>query len=371
MITDSFYAMLNEIKEQPFLMGELFSRRKEITRSFVELVTTHNIKRIYLTGSGSPLYVANVLKYAAIKLLGVEASTCPAMLFNYHDHFNTDVYRPDEMMLICPAESGMGKGQVKAERVAKSLGIHVVCTTWNLEGILGRECDITLPKIPPREVALATTKGQSMALLLVLMCFVDAAKALGRLSDDEYNRYLAAMEALPASLQSAIDNTLEWFNIHGDAVMASPLYRFIGYGSNIGTIEEAALKFVECNKRPALFYELEECMHGPIRSIRQNDVVFLLCTEDGHEKERMITLYEVIKTVTDHCFLIQSKKDEFQDLNGLSFDCSNVEFVNAIEYLIPMQILAFKVAEGLGLDTTIRTSLALKHRLVTSYEMGE
>lgn len=247
----------------------------------------------------------------------------------------------------------------------------MVCTTWNLEGILGVESDITLPKIQPREVALATTKGQSMALLLLLMCFVDAAKALGRIDEAEYNSYQEAFASLPKHVQSAIDGTLDWFQEYGDAVMASPLYRFIAYGANLGTAEEACLKFIECNKRPSLFYELEECMHGPIRSIRKNDVVFLLCAEDGKEKERMLQLFNVVKTVTDNVYLIQSKNDAFIDEHGLTFECSNKEFVNVIEYLIPVQILSFKVAEGLGMDTTIRSSLALKHSLVTAYKMGE
>ena len=371
MITENFYAMLNEIKEQPQLMADLLSRREEITRDFVDLVTQNHTKRIYFTGCGSPLFVSKALVYPAMALLGVEASACPAMLFNHHDHYNTDVYKPKEMMLICPSESGMGKGQVQAERTAKKLGIPVVCTTWNLRGILAAESDITLAKIPPQEVALATTKGHSMALLLLLMCFVDTAKALGRIDEKTYRRYLDAFAKLPETISSAIDNTLAWFNMHGDAVMDSLLYRIIAYGANLGTAEEGALKFIECNKRPTLFYELEECMHGPIRSIKKNDVVFLLCAEDGAEKERMLQLYNVIKGVTDHCFLIQSKNDAFLDPQGLQFQCTNMEFVNAIEYLVPLQVLSFKIAEGLGLDTTIRASLSLKNALKTSYQMGE
>ena len=371
MITESFYSMLNEIKEQPELLRALFEKREEITKPFVDLVSKNRTKRVYFTGSGSPIMVSKALVYAAKTLLGVEATACPAMIFNNHDHFDTDHYRPEEMLLICPSESGMGKGQVNAERTAKKLGIPVVCTTWNMDGILARECDVVLAKIPPQEVALATTKGHSMALLLLLMCFVDTAKALGRLNEEEYQSYMDAFAALPDTVTNAINSTLKWFNDYGDRVMGCQLYRFIAYGSNVGTIEEAALKFVECNKRPALFYELEECMHGPIRSIRKDDVVFLILAEEGKEKERMLLLYDVIKTVTDNCFLIQNSDDSFIDPDGLHFKCGNKEFVNTIEFLVPLQILSFKIAEGLGLDTTIRTSLALKQRLNTSYKNGE
>lgn len=371
MKTENFSAMLNEIKEQPELIAALFAKREEITKDFVRLLTARPIRRVYFTGSGSPLYAANALKHAAIKLLGVEASAAPAALFNNHERFNTDVYQPDEMLLICPAESGMGKGQVDAARKAKELGIPVVSTTWNRDGILGMESDITLAKISPREVALATTKGHSMALFLLLLCFVDAARALGRLTREEYDGYLAAFSRVPHSMASAIDNTLAWFDKYGDVVMACPVYRVIAYGANLGTAEEAALKFLECHRRPSLFYELEECLHGPIRAVRRDDVIFLLCAEEGKEKERMLKLYEVMKEYTDYCFLVQSNADKLMDPQGIAFDTGNHEFVNTMEFLVPMQILAYKIAEGLSIDVSISTTLAIKKNMVTAYRMGE
>lgn len=371
MRSTRFYAMLNEICEEPSLVQKLVNNRETITKPFVDLFCTNPIKRIYFTGSGSPLYVSNTLKYAAIKLLGVEATATPAMLFNHHDRFNTDVYKPNEMLLICPAESGMGHGQVDAARQAKKLGIPVVCTTWNLKGILGQESDIVLAKISPREEALATTKGQVMALLLVLMCFVDAAKALGHLNNEEHQAYLNALDHVPQNIQSAIDNTLAWFDKYQDVVMASPVYRIVGYGANVGTAEETALKFLECHKRPSLFYELEECLHGPIRSVRKDDVLFLLCAEDGAEKERMLKLYKIMKEYTDYCFLVQSDRDPVQDPKGISFKTDNVPFVNTMEYLVPMQVLAFKISESLGIDVSVSTTMAIKKNMITSYSMGE
>lgn len=371
MKSENFSAMLNEIREEPELARRLLSRREEITRPFVELLSAHPVKRVYFTGCGSPLYVSNTLKYAAVKLLGVEASATPAMLFQHHDHFNTSVYQPEEMLLICPAESGMGHGQVNAAREAKRLGIPVVSTTWNLEGILGRESDLVLAKLPPHEVALATTKGQMMALLLLLMCFIDASRAMNRLSQDEYDSYMAALARVPESIESAIDRTLSWFERYQDVVMASPLYRIIGYGANLGTAEEAALKFLECHKRPSLFYELEESLHGPIRSVRKDDVIFLLCTEEGPEKERMLKLHRVMKEYTDYCFLVQSSRDKALDPQGIAFDTVNMEFVNTMEFLVPMQVLAYKIAESLGIDVSVSNTLAIKKSMVTSYGMGD
>lgn len=129
MITENFYAMLNEIKEQPELLRQLYSRREELTADFVKLVTSHPIKRIYFTGCGSPLFVSKALIHAASKLLGAEASASPAMLFNHHEGFHTDAFKPEEMLLICPAESGMGKGggcRTQGTFAGYSGGVHHV-----------------------------------------------------------------------------------------------------------------------------------------------------------------------------------------------------------------------------------------------------
>ena len=39
-----------------------------------------------------------------------------------------DSYKPEEVLLVCPAESGHSRGQVDAARRAQALGIRVMST---------------------------------------------------------------------------------------------------------------------------------------------------------------------------------------------------------------------------------------------------
>ena len=139
--------MMNHIDEVPGLVEQLIAEKKDITSDFVRLFQTHDIKRIYLSGSGSPSNACAVLKYAATKLLGIETTWSYPSLFNNHEGFNVGgKYRPEEMMLICPAETGRTKGSVIAARNARQLGIPVVCTTLYPDGVLGRECDVVIQR---------------------------------------------------------------------------------------------------------------------------------------------------------------------------------------------------------------------------------
>lgn len=366
MKSDNYYGMLNDIAKEPVLLQQLYDNRKDITAGFLKLWRSHHIKRMYLTGSGSPLYVGNVLKYAAIKLLGVDATSDPAMLLLNHIGFNLDTYQPDEIMLFSPAESGRAKGQVKVARKAKELGIPIVCTTWNRDGMLAGISDLVLLK-PSREDGMPTTEGQVTAIYLGLLCFIEAALDMGRITQAEYDRYMLAMERVPAHVETNIAITKAWFEKYQNEVMGSPCYRMIAYGANIGTAEEASLKFTETHNRPSMFYELEECMHGPVVGLKHDQVMFVFCAEEGVEKERAVQLFHVMKEYSDNCYLVQSAQDVEKDPKGLLIQTDNVEFVNTIEYLIPMQMLAFMIADALGKDTGIHEPFAMMRKLETSY----
>jgi glucoselysine-6-phosphate deglycase len=368
MKTENSRIMLEEIAEESALFTAIMKDRVAITKDFVCLFLEHKIKRIYLSGSGSPSHIALILKYAAINLLHIEATYSYPALFNNHEGFNVgNNYSPEEMLLICPAESGRSKGPVIAARNAKKLGIPVVCTTLNPVGVLARESDVVIVKPSNHEVALPSTKGHSTGLFLLLLCFIEAARAIGSISEKEYDRYIDGCTRLPESCRDAREKTLQWFSNHQDIIMLAENYRLIGYGANYGTVMEAALKFIESHKRPSMGYELEEFMHGPIRSVRKDEVLFFLCTEDCPEKDHMIRLFRVMKQYTENCVLVQSRSDEFTDPLALTFNAVNMEFLSTVEYLVPMQVLAFEISDHLGLDMTIKTTLAVKEAMEPSF----
>ena len=353
MKSENLKVMLNDIAGEPTLFENILRERASITKDFVDLFLSHNFKRIYFSGTGSPSHAAVVLKYAATKLLQIESTYSYPTLFNNHEGFNVgSKYRPDEMLLICPAESGGTKGPVIAARKAKELGIPVVCTTLNPSGVLARESDVVIFKPSGRELTMPSTKGHSTGIFLLLLCFIETARALGTISEAEYDSYIDGCARLPESCGNAYERTLKWFSEHQDIVMCADKYRIIGYGANYGTAQEAALKFLESHMRPSMGYELEEFMHGPVFSVRKDDVLFFLCAEEGPEKDRMIKLFLNMKQVTDNCILIQSSKDEFTDALALTFDAVNKEFLSTVEYLVPIQVLAFEIADHLGFDTT-------------------
>jgi len=364
--------MLDHILEEPVLVEKMIEDKERISHEFVELFKKHNIKRIYLSGTGSPYNVCLALKYAAVKILGVEASCSLPSLFVYHEGFNVNgCYKPDEQLLICPAESGRTKGSVNDARHAHDLGVLTACTTLYPDGILGKICDVTIQKPSGLEVALPSTKGHVMGLFIFLLCFIEAAHATNRIDDKKYDEYVGGLKELPQSIYSAYNSSIKWFSDHQDVVMRSSTYRFVGYGTNYATAREGSLKFTESHERPTMFYELEDFMHGPLHAVKNGDVIFFIAAEDGPEKERMFKLVDFARgNFTENCVLIQSNRDEYTTPLSLCFDAVNMDPISAIEYVVPIQVLSYEIADHLGFDLTQWGPISVGKTMGTSYEDG-
>lgn len=362
------YAMMEEIKEQGTLLGGLFANRQELCKEFVDLYQKHRFKKVVFVGNGSPYYAGCALAFAAEKLLKAEAEAIPAGVFHNWKQFNASgKFLPEEVLLVCPAESGHSKGQVDAARRAKAEGHYVMSTTLNPTGILARTSDVVLAKPGKHEIAMASTKGQSMAIFMIFLNLLEAGYQAGNISVEEYERYLAACKALPDNIEKTIEDTTAWFEQNVERVMGAEKYFLLGYGANFGTVQEAGLKFFECHGKPTTSLELEESLHGPFRALGKKDMAFFLAAEACTQRDRMLLLSDAVKPYCENRIVIQSKNAPAKG-DALRIHSSDVEFVSAIEYLIPLQVLSFLIADKLDIDLSIPLVGALDDIMLPAYE---
>ena len=324
-----------------------------LTGKFADLISARPLRRIYFCGSGSVANTGMILKQAAEKWLGVEASWEYSGLFLNHGGLNASgKYRPEEMLVICPSESGLTRGPVEIVKQARSLGIPCVCTVQSGGSPLERYCDVVIVKPSGKELALPSTKGYSVGLLVLLLCLLEGARVKGSVSQAEYGQINQSLASLGGSCQSIAGQTVKWFLRRQYPVMKPPFYRIIGYGANYGTAVEGALKMMESHKRMTAAYELEEFLHGPLGTVQNGDMIFFLFGEDGPEKERMKLLFRQMEKITPHCVAVGDSDLKNEGGRNLLFPLRGGEFFNAVELVVPFQVLSCLIAECLGLDTT-------------------
>ena len=361
-------AMMEEIQEQKSLLEGLLKKREELCSEFVDLYQKHRFKKVYFVGNGSPYYAGYALSFAAEKFLKAEAEAIPAGIFLNHRNFNISKrYHADEILLVCPAESGHSKGQVDAARQAKKMGISVMSTTLNPTGILARSSDVVLTKPGKHEVAMAATKGQTMAIFMILLNFLEAAYAAGNIDQETYEHYSFACEKVPENIEKSIADTTLWFEKNKSRVLAAEKYFLLGYGANYATVQEAGLKFFECHGKPSIALELEESLHGPFRALGKKDMVFFLGTEACEEKKRMLRLAQAIEPYCENRVMIQ-KENALEKGDYLFIHSNDVEFVDTIEYLVPLQVLSYLIADSMHIDLSIPLVASLDHAMLPAYE---
>ena len=362
--------MLKTIKEIPNIIENILKNKELYTKDFVQFFLSNNIKRIYFSGTGSPNNASHSLKYTATKLLKVEATDDLPNIFNSHMDFNpSSIFKNEEQVVICVSESGKTKGSIETAKKAKELGIPVICITTNKDGLMSRTSDLVIPKNTGTDPAIPSTKGHVASIFTLTLCFVDAAYAMGNMSKTEYETYLCDFAKLPHSINSAIDATCNWFNVHQKEVMNADYYRFIGYGLDYATAKESALKFTESHLRLSIAYEQEDFMHGPLHAVKPEDVLFFFATQDGDEKNRLFRLVEFVKsTFTKNAILIQSKNDFYTNDMSIVFDSVNKEFLTPMEYLIPPQVLSYLIASHLGHSVVDWEPVSVTQSMETCFE---
>ena len=344
--------MLRYIEAEPDDIRRIVRDRERYTAAFVKHFLSHPVKRVYLSGNGSPHSVCVVAGMCMERLLGVEASSSLPAVLNRHAPFNANgVYRPEEMLLICPAQTGRTTGPIESARLARAAGIPVLCTTLSPGGALARECDIVIEKPTGFEESFPESRGHVASMVILLLCAVEAARALGRLDADEYRRWMDGFERLPESCGRAADAAKAWYADHRGMMLAADAYRFVGYGPCYGTLQESCLKILETTRRPSMAYELEEFLHGSGYGVKEDSVVFFVCAEDGPERERAREIYRWFAKKSKNCVLVCSGRTPGRQPNWLVSDFLDLPLLSAVEYLVPFQVLSHLTARELGLST--------------------
>ncbi len=346
--------MMDYITEEPGYIRQIFADRERYAADFVRLFTEKDIKRVYFSGSGSPHIVGKIASLFFKTILKVEASCEPPAILNNHEGFNcAGIFRPDEMALICPAQTGRTTGPVNSARLARKKGISVVSLTLDPNGMQAKESDIIIVKPTGAEESFPESKGFAASLAILMLCAVEAAHALGRISEKEYAKYNDAFARMPEACEKAIDAANNWVEKHGELIKSADSFRFVGYGTGYCVAQEAMLKTVESVRKACMPFETEEYVHGNVMELKEDSVTFFISAEESLEKERLIEVLKWCRKHSRNCVLVSDTCTSAADGLSLTWDMLGVPYLNAIELLIPFQVIAHRGALLTGNSTLV------------------
>jgi len=352
--------MLKEIHEQPDVIRQTLFNRLTCSSEPIRLnevnLTEENLKnleRIQIIACGTSLHAAMVGKYLIEEFIGmpvdVEASS---------EYIYKRVISNKNSLTIGVSQSGETADTITALRLAREKGSHVLVITNRPDSTMAREADSLLPINAGFEVSVAATKSYTAQLLAFYLLALRLAEINNSLDVKKLEDYKKELLQLPHKVEIILNNTEE---IKKCAIKynASKDFIFIARGINFPAALEGALKLKEISYINATGYPAGELKHGPIAMLDKTMPVVSILVP-GKVFEKVLSNSEESKAREARMIAVTSSDDP--KLESIFRNIIKIpqtdEIFSPLLTTIPMQLLAYYIAEFLGKDVDQPRNLA-------------
>ena len=352
--------MLKEIHEQPdvvrnVLSGKLRAMDENITLNEVTLDKDKlkDLTRIQIVACGTSLHAAMVGKYIIEDFCGVPVDVEPASEFIYRRTI-TD----KNTLVIGVSQSGETADTITAVRQAKALGSHILIVTNRPDSTMAREADSLVPVNAGIEVSVAATKSYMAQVISFYLLAIYMAEVKGSIDSKELNKIKHELIVLPQKIEEVL--------AHKDSIQScakkfanSKDFIFIARGINFPTALEGALKLKEISYINATGYTAGELKHGPIAMLDESMPVLSILMS-GKVYEKILSNSEEAKARNARMIALTDSTDKkLDDLFESIIRVPEIdELVSPALAIVPLQLLAYYIAEFLGKDVDQPRNLA-------------
>ena len=353
--------MLKEIYEQPQAILNTFRGRLDPETCLVsmdEIGLSHEelcaIKRISLVACGTSWHAALVAKYWLEKWVGIPVEVDIASEFRYRR-----LLLDAEVMVIPISQSGETADTLAGLRLAKELGSRVISICNVVGSTITRESDGTIYTHAGPEIGVASTKAFTSQLTALFLLTLFLGQVKKTISAEERLVLGKALVSLPAVIESGLSVWQEKMNDIADEFTRSRDFLYLGRGANFPIALEGALKLKEISYIHAEGYAAGELKHGPIALIDRDMPVLALAPPDS-VYGKLISNVEEVKARHGRMILVGSENDSrLADISEYVITLPDThEDLTPILYSIPLQLLAYQIANLRGCDVDQPRNLA-------------
>ncbi len=351
--------MAKEIHQQPevvraTLEGRLSSERVlEPSFGFRAREIFDATRAVTIVACGSSYYAACVARYWIESLARMPCNVEIASEYRYRD-----VAVAADSLFVTITQSGETADTLAALRLAKDSGYLASLTLCNVPtSSIVRESDLALMTEAGPEIGVASTKAFTAQLTDLLLLAVLLGRR-GPMTADQEAEIVAALHALPASLERAlrlegrIEQLAEQFVERHHAL-------FLGRGELYPIALEGALKLKEISYIHAEGYPAGELKHGPLALVDADMPVIAVAPNDDLLEKLQSNLHEV-RARGGQLFVFADEAVSFREDPGVTviqMPAVNA-FVAPMVHNVALQLLAYHVAVLRGTDVDQPRNLA-------------
>ena len=352
--------MLKEIHEQPsvvrnILSGKLHSPESEIALDEVklDLDTLRNLNRIQIIACGTSLHAAQVGKYIIESFCDIAVDVEASSEYIYRKTVTNK-----NTLVIGVSQSGETADTLTAIKQAKAKGSHILIITNRPDSAMAREADSLLSVNAGIEVSVAATKSYMAQLLSFYLLALKMAEVKKTMDSSLLQTLKSELMLLPQKLEQILVHK-EDIQQCAKAYANTKDFIFIARGVNYPTALEGALKLKEISYINATGYPAGELKHGPIAMLDESMPVLSILMK-GSVYEKILSNSEESKARNARMIALTNSTDEkLENLFDFVIRIPEInEFLSPLIAIVPLQLLAYYIAEFLGKDVDQPRNLA-------------
>lgn len=353
--------MLKEIHEQPdvirnVLNGKLFDIDLAVNLSEVKLntETLKKLNRIEIIACGTSLHAAMIGKFIIEDFTGIAVDVEPSSEYIYRKTVTNE-----STMVIGVSQSGETADTITAIRQAKAKGSHVLIITNRPDSTMAREADSLIPVNAGIEVSVAATKSYTAQVISFYLLAIHLAEIKQSLEKSYLANLKHELIQLPTKIEQILNNKQQIKDCAKKFANTKD-FIYIARGINLPTALEGALKLKEISYINATGYPAGELKHGPIAMLDETMPVLSILIPGGVTYEKVLSNSEEAKARNARLIALTSSEDEH--LKSLFESIIQIppvsEILSPVVANVPLQLLAYYIAEFLGKDVDQPRNLA-------------
>ena len=357
--------MLKEIFEQPRAVAQALQPHIDVQNESLKFSPETSLsgpevqklladaERLFVVGCGSAYYSALIGECMIERLARIPVECEIASEFRYrHPVF------PKNSVLLSVSQSGETADTLAAVRLAKAEGVRVISVCNVRNSSIDREADLHLYMNSGPEIGVASTKAFSSTIAIMGVLALTFAKAKGRLAAKDESLYVRNLLDAPAQMERVL--TLDrFFKTAAESLKTYKGFLYLGRGVHFPVALEGALKLKELAYMHAEGYPAGEMKHGPLALIDERMAVVVLAPKDELYEKTLSNLEEAKARGGQIISIGTGSQPRLEELSRHYLGLPEASwFTMPLLEVLPLQLLAYHVADSLGHDVDQPRNLA-------------
>ena len=351
--------MLKEIYEQPEAVRETIgdrARRGKLVLEGIGLneLEIHNLRRIVIVACGTAYHAAVTGRYIIEEWARVPVEPDIASEWRYRNPVLSK-----DTLVIGITQSGETADTIAAMRLAREQGARTLAITNQLGTQITREVDAVLYTRAGLEVSVAATKTFTAQVALLSLIALKLAQIRRTLPAEEIEFILEELFDLPEKMEQFLDADHPIEEI-AQRHYNKPFFLYLGRHIGLPVALEGALKLKEISYIPTEAYSAGEMKHGPIALLDSDTPVVCIATDQKVVYDKVVSNIQEVRARGAQVIAVATDGNE--DIQHHADDVIYVPrtpaFLQAVLAVLPLQLLAYRIARLRGLNVDQPRNLA-------------